>query len=194
MEVRKLAGCILSLSLVFALGCGDDDPGSGVDAGERASTDGGRRDAGDPNDAGESGEDATTTPTDAGGNTDTDAEADDAGQPPPECTYEDENVCDGNQDRWCGGGSCVACEEGMFNCDLTRGCECEGGCDGMACMAGNTCEGGVEGECGSDARWCYEGHPSGTPMCRDCTDGFKNCDGVAGCEFTCPRTGPCECP
>lgn len=147
-----------------------------------------------PGDAGAGLDAGPGSASDAGGGTDAGPGAGSDAGSMPECDYDDTDVCGGNSGLWCGSGACVACAENMFNCDGTRGCECADGCDGNACLPQNDCVGGVAGECGSDDRWCFTGHPSGTPQCRECSDGFLNCDGVDGCEHTCESGSPCECP
>ena len=165
---------------------------------------------GSPVDGGGSPVDGGGSPMDGGGATDgglvmrTDGairRADGAVGLP--CLYEDLDVCLGDQTLWCRNRFCGACETGFFNCDNARGCECEAGCDGDTCLPEFACNPAASDPCGTPDRWCYEGHPSGTPQCRMCSDtrggdGIPdsiNCDGTNGCEYNCPGgMGPCTCP
>ncbi len=186
----------LSLLLVLVcplvgVGCtASPDGGSSVGGGSDSATmpldDGSVGSDGEP--SGGDAEPPPTTPPDSGPGDTPDAPES------PECDYDDTAVCGGDPGLWCASGSCAPCDEGTFNCDGTRGCECADGCEGMECLPENDCTGEIADECGSDDRWCYTGHPSGTPQCRDCTDGFLNCDGLAGCEVTCEADAPCVCP
>jgi len=57
------------------------------------------------------------------------------------CDYSDLNVCGGDSTKWCWQGACQACTSGYFNCNKTKGCECDSaGCNGAACAG--TCSGG----------------------------------------------------
>lgn len=57
------------------------------------------------------------------------------------CDYSDADVCGGDTTQWCWQGKCQACSTGWFNCNKTKGCECDSaGCNGAACAG--TCSGG----------------------------------------------------
>lgn len=50
------------------------------------------------------------------------------------CSFNDSNVCGGDNTKWCENESCVACPTDKFNCDKTKDCECTGGCKGSKCQ------------------------------------------------------------
>ncbi len=61
------------------------------------------------------------------------------------CDYYDESVCGGDNTKWCYESVCQLCAEDSpgtsFNCNGTKGCECdEQGCNGTACAG--KCSGG----------------------------------------------------
>lgn len=57
------------------------------------------------------------------------------------CDYSDANVCGGDTSKWCWQGACKACTTGWFNCNTTKGCECDSqGCNGAVCAG--SCSGG----------------------------------------------------
>jgi hypothetical protein len=56
------------------------------------------------------------------------------------CDYYDKTVCGGDTTKWCWNNACIACSSG-FNCNKTKGCECDAkGCNGDACAG--SCSGG----------------------------------------------------
>ncbi len=105
----------------------------------------------------------------------------------PECTYDDLNACGGDKQKWCANGYCQPCANGRFNCDNTRGCECETGCDNDRCTD-PTCSNKDPAGCDNDAaKWCYHKDGQSSPgQCKSCTNDTHthrfNCDGVDGCE------------
>ena len=57
------------------------------------------------------------------------------------CDYYDLNVCGGDNTKWCWQNACTSCTSGFFNCNGTKGCECDSaGCNGAACAG--KCSGG----------------------------------------------------
>lgn len=57
------------------------------------------------------------------------------------CDYYDANVCSGDTGKWCWQNACTTCSSGFFNCNKTKGCECDSaGCNGVACAG--KCSGG----------------------------------------------------
>jgi hypothetical protein len=57
------------------------------------------------------------------------------------CDYYDQDACGGDSSRWCYQNVCIDCSAGWFNCNHTKGCECDsGGCAGTACAG--KCSGG----------------------------------------------------
>jgi hypothetical protein len=57
------------------------------------------------------------------------------------CDYYDQNVCGGDTSKWCWNNACTSCSAGWFNCNKTKGCECDSaGCNGTACAG--KCSGG----------------------------------------------------
>ncbi len=57
------------------------------------------------------------------------------------CDYYDQNVCGGDNTKWCWQNACTGCSAGFFNCNGTKGCECDSaGCNGAACAG--KCSGG----------------------------------------------------
>jgi hypothetical protein len=57
------------------------------------------------------------------------------------CDYYDLNVCGGDTSKWCWQNACTSCTTGWFNCNQTKGCECDSaGCNGTACAG--KCSGG----------------------------------------------------
>jgi hypothetical protein len=56
------------------------------------------------------------------------------------CDYSDQNVCGGDTTKWCWKNECNDCSTG-FNCNGTKGCECDtAGCNGTQCAG--QCSGG----------------------------------------------------
>jgi hypothetical protein len=50
------------------------------------------------------------------------------------CDFSDADVCGGDTSQWCSSNACTACSTGFFNCNKTKGCECDkAGCSGSAC-------------------------------------------------------------
>lgn len=59
------------------------------------------------------------------------------------CDYLDQDACGGDTTQWCYQGECRPCSSG-FNCNNTKGCEC----DSAGCAANKTCAGKCSGgEC-----------------------------------------------
>jgi hypothetical protein len=57
------------------------------------------------------------------------------------CDYYDQNVCGGDNTQWCYENQCQSCTGGYFNCNGTKGCECDSqGCNGAQCAG--QCSGG----------------------------------------------------
>ena len=49
------------------------------------------------------------------------------------CDYYDTSVCGGDTKQWCWQNACTSCSSG-FNCNKTKGCECDAaGCSGNEC-------------------------------------------------------------
>ena len=50
------------------------------------------------------------------------------------CDYYDVSVCGGDTRKWCWQNACTDCSAGSFNCNKTKGCECDSaGCSGSSC-------------------------------------------------------------
>lgn len=50
------------------------------------------------------------------------------------CDFSDTDVCGGDTSKWCSKNACTSCSTGFFNCNKTKGCECDkAGCNGTAC-------------------------------------------------------------
>ena len=50
------------------------------------------------------------------------------------CDYYDMPVCGGDTSKWCWQNACTGCSPGGFNCNKTKGCECDSaGCSGSSC-------------------------------------------------------------
>jgi hypothetical protein len=57
------------------------------------------------------------------------------------CDYTDTNACGGDTSQWCYENQCKPCTSGFYNCNNTKGCECDSaGCNGTACAG--KCMGG----------------------------------------------------
>ncbi len=57
------------------------------------------------------------------------------------CDYYDQHVCGGDTSKWCWQNECKSCSTGFFNCNMTKGCECDAaGCNGTSCAG--KCSGG----------------------------------------------------
>lgn len=107
-------------------------------------------------------------------------------EPEPECTVDMAPDGCGSTEQFCADGNCVDCPFGTSNCNGSGTCECQGICLGTSeCVE---CDYNEEPDgCGDDLLWCYQNE------CRNCTDGFANCDRTRGCECegTCGPNGTC---
>ena len=102
----------------------------------------------------------------------------------PECDETDASACGGDEMQ-CVDGSCQECASGWLNCNNVFTCECNGLCDGNACVE---CDYYAEPDgCGGGTNWCYQNE------CQSCSPGFANCDETWGCECegSCDGDGNC---